>query len=112
MDDRLRSGMELFNVGAFFEAHEVWERLWLDTVGDERVALQGLIQIAAGYHKHELGVLAGALKLLGAGLRKLAACDDHACGLNLAPFRAAVEADLQRMRNAGRLHPPSLQTVP
>jgi len=112
MDDRLLAGVGRFNAREFFEAHEVWERLWLDTVGNDRGVLQGLIQIAAGYHKHELGVRAGALKLLASGLQKLAASAEDACGLDLAPFRAAVGADLQRLRTGSvELQPPGLRAA-
>jgi hypothetical protein len=42
----------LFNEGAFFEAHEVWENLWIETsIGPERTLFQGLIQVAAAFHK-------------------------------------------------------------
>ena len=30
MDDRLREGINLFNNGRFFEAHEIWEALYQD----------------------------------------------------------------------------------
>lgn len=98
MDVRLRAGVGLFNAGEFFEAHEVWEQLWLDTVSGERPVLQALIQIAAGYHKHEIGVSAGAIKLLAAGMRTLQASPSRACGLDIETFRTAVAADLQRLR--------------
>lgn len=45
-DKRYLRGIELFNKGEFFEAHEVWEDLWhLAQFPDNRF-LQGLIQVA------------------------------------------------------------------
>ncbi|HVN88050.1 MAG TPA: DUF309 domain-containing protein [Candidatus Binatia bacterium] len=111
MDDRLRAGVGLFNAGEFFEAHEVWEALWLESVGADRLVLQGLIQIAAGYHKYEIGVPAGALKLLTTGLQKLGAYGDEACGLVIGKVRAAVAADIERLRAAGSPCPPRLMFV-
>ena len=29
-DTRYESGIELFNRGEYFDAHEVWEDLWMD----------------------------------------------------------------------------------
>ncbi|MCM3875063.1 MAG: DUF309 domain-containing protein, partial [Thermoanaerobaculia bacterium] len=40
-------GLEEFRAGRFFEAHEEWELLWKDSTGDDKVFLQGLIQLAA-----------------------------------------------------------------
>ncbi len=45
-------GVALFNEGAFFEAHEAWEDLWRATSKEPaRTLLQGLIQVAAAFHK-------------------------------------------------------------
>lgn len=48
------AGIDLFNRGEFYQAHEEWEGVWmrLDT-GVERSAAQGLIQLA-GAHLHRL----------------------------------------------------------
>lgn len=39
--------MAEFARGRFFEAHEEWEHLWMLARGEDRLYLQGLIQIAA-----------------------------------------------------------------
>jgi len=50
-DELFRRGVDEFNAGRFFEAHEVWEELWRGMRGPERLFVQGLIQTAAGlYH--------------------------------------------------------------
>lgn len=45
-EPRYLAGVLLFNEGAFFEAHEVWESLWLDSSGEAKRFHQGLIQSA------------------------------------------------------------------
>ena len=46
-----RAGIELFNRGEFFEAHEVWEDLWHACASADRRFYQALIQAAvAAYH--------------------------------------------------------------
>jgi len=50
MDDRFLQGIEEFNRQYFFEAHDVWEDLWMDTVGNHRLFYQGLIQTAVGFY--------------------------------------------------------------
>src|SRR5262245_58394393 len=43
---RYLAGIVLFNEQAFFEAHEVWEDVWIEKSGLERKFYQGLIQAA------------------------------------------------------------------
>src|SRR5271165_2510542 len=47
-DPRYLAGIVLFNRHDFFEAHEVWEDLWMDTALPEKRFYQGLIQAAVG----------------------------------------------------------------
>jgi uncharacterized protein len=97
-DSRLTAGIDAFNSGEFFAAHEIWEGLWLETVGPEKLLLQGLVQIAAGYVKVESGVRGGAIKLLARGLERIRQFGPVAIGLELAAFAEAVGADLDRLR--------------
>jgi predicted metal-dependent hydrolase len=73
VDERepLEQGRAAFNRGAFFEAHEHWEHAWRELDGAPRVAVQGLIQIAAGLHHLQQGRSRPAARLLGKGLAKL-----------------------------------------
>ena len=93
-DPRYLAGIVLFNRGDFFEAHEVWEDVWLETVGHERLLLQGLIQIAAGYLKAESGNHGATIKLLSKGSNLVRQFLPRALGLELEPFLQAVAADL------------------
>ena len=88
----LDEGVRRFDAGCFFDAHEVWEDAWRLESGDARLLLQGLIQIAAAFHK---GVVqrrpAGMVRLLDAGLAKLDAGGGPA-RLGLADVRAPLRA--------------------
>jgi hypothetical protein len=67
----LLAGVEQFNGGYFFEAHETWEDLWVQSPLPVRTFLQGLIQAAAAFvhlMRHEYPGTAG---LLSAALAKL-----------------------------------------
>jgi uncharacterized protein len=66
-------GVAHFNGGEFFEAHEVWEEIWLRAPAEEKPFLQGLIQIAAAFHHYKRGNLSGARSLLAAGTAKIRA---------------------------------------
>ncbi len=62
-DHRYLAGVLLFNRGDFFEAHEAWEALWMDTFGTDKAFYQGLIQAAVGLCHFCNGNLRGAAKL-------------------------------------------------
>jgi uncharacterized protein len=62
-DPRYLAGIVLFNRGDFFEAHEVWESLWMETFTPEKKFYQGLIQAAVGLLHFCNGNVAGAAKL-------------------------------------------------
>jgi uncharacterized protein len=95
---RLEAGARLFNTGRFFEAHEVWEEAWLGEVVPTRRLLQGLIQVAAGFHKASLGEPKGCAALLEAGLAKLDDSSDEFSGFRLARFREEVAGRLEAAR--------------
>jgi uncharacterized protein len=86
-------GRALFNAGSFFEAHELWEDAWREARGEAKILLQGLIQIAAGYHKAGQAKPGACARLLEAGLGKLEYAD--AAG-RLAGFASQVRAALAR----------------
>ncbi len=69
--DQFQRGVAHFNAREFFEAHEVWEEIWLAVPEPEKTFLQGMIQIAAAFHHHGRGNMRGMKSLLAAGLAKI-----------------------------------------
>ncbi len=90
-DESLRSGIELFNRREFYEAHEAWEAGWIDEPSDDRLLLQGLIQVAAGFYKLQCASPSGTVKLLDAGLAKLRPFVGNSRGVDLVPLLLEVE---------------------
>ena len=86
----LERGVELFNQRLFYEAHEVWEDAWRVEQGDERLLLQGLIQVAAGFVKLQRGRPRGTVELLVKGAEKLTRVPPDLCGVELDPLLKAV----------------------
>src|SRR2546425_6740708 len=62
-DPRYLAGIVLFNRGDFFEAHEVWEALWIETFTADKKFYQALIQAAVGLCHFCNGNVRGAVKL-------------------------------------------------
>ncbi len=90
--DRLyQKGLEAFNSAHFYDAHEHWEEVWLETPNPDKIFLQGLIQVAAAFHHYSRANLLGTRKLLRAGLVKLDRFPDVHGGLEIEALRKAVQ---------------------
>jgi hypothetical protein len=98
-----RQAQICFDLGLFFEAHEILEAEWRPLpAGALRTFLQGLIQISVGFHHAGRGNHAGTVNQLGKGLEKL----DYALARYPDPladaFRQAVSGVRGRVLRAGR----------
>jgi FMN phosphatase YigB (HAD superfamily) len=87
-------GLVEFRAGRFFEAHEQWEMLWKDSFGDDKLFLQGLIQLAAACVHIGRGNVAPAKRLLALSKAKLDRFEDEEGGINLGFLRKEIEAAL------------------
>jgi len=112
VDNPFAHGARLFDLGEFFEAHEVWEERWrVATDETERELLQGLIQVAAAFHKLLVMKSAeSASRLLAKGLAKLDACPAHVQGMDLAAFRERLRA-CEKALAAGELTRAAIPTM-
>jgi uncharacterized protein len=90
-DERFERGLAHFNAREFFEAHEVWEEVWLTEDEPERTFLQGLIQIAAAFHHYRHGNSEGAESLLAAGIVKITRFPHDYHGLAVEELRIATK---------------------
>jgi predicted metal-dependent hydrolase len=64
-------GIEHFNAGRYFDAHEVWEEIWLLASGDTKLFYQMLIQAAVALHHYERANARGARGLYANVIGKL-----------------------------------------
>src|ERR1700737_76225 len=88
----LARGIQLFNRQEFYEAHEAWEEGWIDELSDDRLLLQGLIQVAAAFYKLQVGSPVGTVKLLEQGLPKLERFVGRSLGVDLEALLPQVRA--------------------
>ncbi|HSF05893.1 MAG TPA: DUF309 domain-containing protein [Methylomirabilota bacterium] len=86
--EALEQAAALFDAGLGFEVHELLEPHWARAGGDERSALQGLIQIAVGYQHLANGNLVGARALLEEGSAR--ARGHRLAGVDLDAFARGV----------------------
>ncbi len=107
-------GIDLYNHGYYWEAHESWEGIWKSTRRRDLPGrfLQGLIQVAAALLKHRMGRPAGMRSLARKGLDKLqevASLHSTYCGLDLDRLG---EQWGRFFRNPESLPPPPLALLP
>src|SRR6266540_3374587 len=70
-EEALARGIEHFNAGRYFQAHEAWEEGWHPAPEPERDFWQGITQVAVGLVHRGRGNAHGAATLLRRGARRL-----------------------------------------
>lgn len=93
-------GIELFNEGEYFEAHEALENAWRAEPGPIRNLYQGILQVAVCYlhitrNNHE-----GAVKMYGRCMRLLGPLPSPCQGVNVEALRqnvGRVIAEVERL---------------
>ena len=91
-------GIELFNSGRYWEAHEVWEEEWTpDRRGPDSGFYKGLIQVAAGCLHYTRHNRRGAVNKWTSGAEYLRPYLPAHRGVRLAPVVGAVEECLRAM---------------
>ena len=94
-------GIELFNSGRFWEAHEAWEHEWVpDRRGPDSGFYKGLIQVAAGCLHYTRQNRRGAVNKWRSGAGYLRPYMPVYRGVLLSPLVTAVDGFLDAM--AGR----------
>ncbi len=89
----LCAGVDHFNAGRFFAAHEAWEEIWRSTTPEPRELFRGLIQVAVGlYHFVERGNPGPARRVLARGLARIEPYPQGTEGLDLEGLCASARA--------------------
>jgi predicted metal-dependent hydrolase len=107
----LATGVDQFNRGLFFEAHDTLEELWSGVRGPARDFFQGLIQTSVAFYHLGNANRAGAASLFRRALRRLAPYPETYFGFDVAGHRAALESWLARTET-GDIGQPSLEDLP
>ena len=96
MTDLLVEGINFFNAGHYFEAHERWEDLWRITKGPLRLFYQGLVQAAVGLHHLSRGNLNGGRAQITKSVAKLGEYPASFCQIDNAKLVNELRHVLQR----------------
>lgn len=85
-----KRGVQEFNCGFFFEAHDTLEEIWMEASGSDRLFLQGLIQVSVGCYHLSNENYKGATSQLTKGLGKLDRYRPSYAGMELEEFTRSV----------------------
>ena len=98
----LDEGVQLFNSGRYWDAHEAWEHAWMpDRKGPDAGFYKGLIQVAAGCLHYSRRNRRGAMNKWRSGAGYLRPYMPAHLGVHLAPLVALVEQHLVAMGSTG-----------
>ena len=86
-----KKGIDLFNDGKYWEAHEAWEEVWHKKKGRERAFYQGMIHVAASLLKIHRNQFEGAHSQLTRALKRFQVAGPLETGTNDQEFRQKTE---------------------
>ena len=92
MEALFQKGLDEYEKGDYFEAHEAWEDLWSDYYLPDRKFVQGLIQLAVSFVHLGNGNMTGARNLLKKCQNKFTDYKGIKRNINLDELKSAIEA--------------------
>jgi uncharacterized protein len=99
MNAGLERGIDLFNSGRYWDAHEAWEHVWItDRQGPDAGFYKGLIQVAAGCLHYGRRNRRGAVNKWRSGADYLRTYLPERHGVRLSPLVATVDQFLAAMK--------------
>jgi predicted metal-dependent hydrolase len=99
-------GLELFNQGEYFEAHEALELAWRDETGPVRDLYRGILQVGVAYYHIQRGNYTGARKMFQRAQRWLSPWPAECRGIQVETLRrdARLVEELVIALGPERLH--------
>ena len=97
-------GFAQFNQREFYQQHDSFEALWVETEGPVRNLYRAILQVGVAYYQIERGNARGALKMLLRSVQWLTILPDQCQGIDVAALREdsyRVRAELERLGTDG-----------
>jgi predicted metal-dependent hydrolase len=96
-----KKGLELFNAGEYFEAHEELEAAWNAERGDAKNLYRGILQTAVVYLHITRGNYNGALKVYQRSLKWLADLPEICKGIHLGDLKKNAANTMWQIQKLG-----------
>lgn len=110
--EQYRQGIDFFNRGEYFDAHDAWEELWTETLDESRDFYQGLIQMAVSLLHFEGGNYGGAMKLYHSSRKYLAAYRGGWLGVDVERLLADQQTCYAELLASTAVYPHGLRPQP
>lgn len=91
------AGIELFNKGYYWEAHENWQELWRDQSGRGKSFTEAFVQLAEGYSFVKKGKTDSAIYLFGKALKKFQEFKKVRCKISIPELINSTEIILEEI---------------
>ncbi len=88
----LKQGLVCYRRSQYFEAHEYWESVWLQSADPEKTFLQALIQVAGAFHHFHRSNRNGARSMMTKALAKLEKYPPQFGGIEVETLRGNLRA--------------------
>lgn len=97
-----RHGLELFNRGEYFEAHETLEEAWNEDETPGRELYRAILQVAVAYLQIERGNYNGAVKMFLRMRQWFAPLPDRCRGVDIERLRSDAQRVYEALVALGR----------
>jgi hypothetical protein len=95
IEGKIKKGILLFNEGFYFECHELFEEMWKEKKGNEKVFLKGLIHAAVAFYHLEYENYKGAINYLMRSYKRLKEFEPIYLGVDIETFLVDLESYLK-----------------
>ncbi len=113
MDARLREGIDRFNAGRFFEAHETLENFYQEAADTEKPFLEGLIQLCVAFRMFsEFGETQGPIRLIRQALIRFENFQPVFLQIRVKKLSERMEAWTNGAKAAGSSAPSPIPQIP
>ena len=103
-ESKFIKGVELFNQKQWYLAHDVFEEIWLNINGLERITIQAILQIAVAEVHLGNGNISGSVILYGEGFGRLSNNNNLPnLGIDINRFSIDVEKRFRVLQIGGNL---------
>ncbi|HAV75766.1 MAG TPA: hypothetical protein DCX53_00265 [Anaerolineae bacterium] len=98
---RAKKGLDLFNAGEYFEAHEALEDAWIAENGDAKNLYRGILQTAVVYLHITRRNYNGAVKVYDRSIKWLNGLPQMCKGIHLGELRRNVDKVMKEIQKLG-----------
>jgi predicted metal-dependent hydrolase len=104
MHPRAKTGLQLFNAGEYFEAHEALEDAWNAEEDTAKYLYRGILQTAVVYLHITRGNYNGAVKVYDRSLKWLKDIPDICKGIHIGEMRSNARRVMDEIQKLGKEH--------